>query len=106
MIQRNIVEDCNTAGGVFSISSDEVRYIGNHEKTRCNNYVFGQGKPDKRKFSSVCRLSMLVKAQKGEILWKELLYFTCKVGLDPQKMRSQRYNGAARMSEKIKGVSP
>lgn len=49
---------------------------------------------------------MLVKAEKGEILWKELLYFICLVGLDTRKMRSQFQDRDGNMSEKIKGVSP
>ena len=48
---------------------------------------------------------MLVKAEKGEILWKELLYFICLVGLDTRKMRSQFHDGDGNISEKIKGVS-
>ena len=46
---------------------------------------------------------MLEKAQKSEILWKDLVYFICKVGRDTHKMRSQCYDGDGNVSEKMKG---
>ena len=82
LIQINIVRDCDTAGGFFSISAEKVRDIDNHEQIAV-------------KFRFVDKENQIIEefivvndGTIGEILLKELLSFVCKVDIDPPLKKS------------------
>ena len=98
LIQRNIVKDCKTTGGFFSISADEVRDIGDHEQLALRIRCVDKENQIREEFLAFIDVS---EETTGEFLSKELLSFICEVGLDPTKMRIQCYDGAGNMSGKI-----
>ena len=98
-----MIEDCNTAGGFFSISADEVRDISNHEQLAVTIRFVDNEKDIREDFLGFIDVS---EGTTGENLSKELLSFISHVGLDPTKMRSQCYDGAGNTSGKTKGVGP
>ena len=94
----NIVKDCKTTGGFFSISADEVRDIGDHEQLALRIRCVDKENQIREEFLAFIDVS---EETTGEFLSKELLSFICEVGLDPTKMRIQCYDGAGNMSGKI-----
>ena len=82
LIQINIIRDCDTADGFFSISAEKVRNINNHEQIAV-------------KFRFMDKENQIIEefivandGTIGEILLKELLSFVCKVDIDPPLKKS------------------
>jgi hypothetical protein len=98
-IQRSIVNDCNEAGGWFSLSADEVRDTANNEQLAVTLRYVDKEKNIKENFLSFRDVSADTS---GESLSKELLTFVDEAGLDRMKMHSQCYDGAG----KVKGLGP
>jgi hypothetical protein len=102
-IQRSIMNDCNEAGGWFSLSADEVRDTANKEQLVATiRYV---DKEKNIKENLLCFRNVSADTS-GESLSKELLTFIDEAGLDRMKMYSQCYDGAGNMAGKVKGVGP
>lgn len=100
-IQRQIVQECVTAGGFFSLSADEVRDVGNQEQLAVTIRFLDTKNNIKESFLGFIDVS---ESTTGENLAKALLDFVDRVGLDASKMRSQCYDGAGNMAGKTKGV--
>ena len=97
------MNDCNEAGGWFSLSADEVRDTANKEQLAVTIRYVDKEKNIKENFLSFRDVSADTS---GESLSKELLTFIDEAGLDRMKMRSQCYDGAGNMAGKVKGVGP
>ena len=82
LIQINIVRDCDTAGGFFSISAEKVRDIDNHEQIAVKFRLVDKENQIIEEFIIVNDGTI------GEILLKELLSFVCKVDIDPPLKKS------------------
>ena len=94
-IQRSIVNDCNEAGGWFSLSADEVRDTANNEQLAVTFRYVDKEKNIKESFLSFLSFRDVSADTSGESLSKE-------AGLDRMKMHSQFYDGAG----KVKGLGP
>ena len=82
LIQINIVRDCDTAGGFFSISAEKVRDIDNHEQIAVKFRLVDKENQITEEFIVVNDGTIV------EILLKELLSFVCKVDIDPPLKKS------------------
>ena len=101
LIQINIIRDCNTTGGFFSISAEEVRDIGNLEELAVKFRFVDKENQTREEFPVFI---VVGDSTAGEIPLKELLSYIFKVGIDPPVKRSQCYNRAGNLSGKIKDV--
>ena len=100
-IQRSIVNDCNEAGGWFSLSADEVRDTVNKEQLAVTIRYTDKEKNIRENFHSFRDVSTDTS---GESSSKQLLTFIDEAELDRMKMHSQCYDGAGNMAGKVKGV--
>ena len=96
-IQKQIVQECNASGGWFSLSADEVRDVSNKEQLAVTIRFVDSNDKIREEFMSFIDVS---EDTTGENLSKELLRLLQYLNLDPNKMRSQCYDGAGNMAGK------
>ena len=95
------MNECNEAGGWFSLSADEIRDTVNKEQLAVTIRYVDKEKNIRENFLSFRDVSTDTS---GESLIKQLLTFIDEAELDPMKMHSQCYDGAGNMAGKVKGV--
>lgn len=102
-IRNHIIEECLQFGGFYSLSADEVRDTSNKEQLAVSIRFVGSQNTIREQFVGFIDVS---EGTTGEHLSKHLLDMVTALGLDPEKMRSQCYDGAGNMAGKNKGDGP